>query len=194
MVDIGNGRKECDTVGAQTADGYPEHALTFDVAGRLSARLSAMGADVRLTRADDAGWAPCITQRAGIGNLARADAALSVHADGGPIAGRGFHVVLPAPLAGSSEAVLAQSRRLGRAVHDAFAAGTGEPTATYLGHDGYDTRSDLGGLNLSHVPKVFVEVGNMNNPIDAARLEDRDYRERVAGALAAGIVSCLKGE
>ena len=193
QVDIGNASKECDTVGAQTADGYLEHALNFDVAQRARDRLIAAGAQVALTREDDTGWGPCITRRAAIGNEAHAAAAISVHADGGPSSGRGFHIILPAAVAGHNEAIVGPSRRLGQAVHTAFAAATGEPTADYLGSDGYTVRSDLGGLNLSTVPKVFIEMGNMDNATDAARLETSAYRDQMATGIAAGIAAYLTG-
>ena len=193
QVDIGNASKECDTVGAQTADGYLEHALNFDVAQRARDRLIAAGAQVALTREDDTGWGPCITRRAAIGNEAHAAAAISVHADGGPSSGRGFHIILPAAVAGHNEAIVGPSRRLGQAVHTAFAAATGEPTADYLGSDGYTVRSDLGGLNLSTVPKVFIEMGNMDNATDAARLETPAYRDQMAAGIAAGITAFLTG-
>jgi N-acetylmuramoyl-L-alanine amidase len=185
QVDIGNGSKECDTVGAQAADGYSEHALNFDVAKRVRDRLSGAGAQVVLTRGDDTGWGPCITRRAAIGNEAHAAAAISIHADGGPSSGRGFHIILPAAVAGHNEAIVGPSRRLGQAVHTAFAAATGEPTADYLGSDGYTVRSDLGGLNLSTVPKVFIERGNMDNATDAARMESSAYRDQMATGIAA---------
>ena len=73
----------------------------------------------------------------------------------------------------------------------AFRRGTGEPYATYVGRAGLDVRSDLGGLNLSDVPKVFVETGNMRNAADAARLRSPAYRERQAEALAAGLRAFL---
>jgi N-acetylmuramoyl-L-alanine amidase len=193
QVDIGNGSKECDTVGAQAADGYSEHALNFDVAQRVRDRLSGAGAQVVLTRGDDTGWGPCITRRAAIGNEAHAAAAISIHADGGPSSGRGFHIILPAAVAGHNEAIVAPSRRLGQAVHTAFTAATGEPTADYLGSDGYTVRSDLGGLNLSTVPKVFIEMGNMDNAADAARLETPAYREQMAAGIATGITAFLTG-
>jgi N-acetylmuramoyl-L-alanine amidase len=193
QVDIGNGVKECDTVGAQAADGYSEHALNFDVAQRVRSRLVAARAQVVLTREDDTGWGPCITARAVIGNIAHAAAAISVHADGGPSTGRGFHVILPALVAGHNEAIIAPSRRLGQAVHAAFAAATSEPTADYIGSGGYSVRSDLGGLNLSTVPKVFLEMGNMNNTTDTARLEDPAYRDQLAAGIVTGLTAFLVG-
>src|SRR5437870_3556861 len=154
LVNAGTLWKACDTVGASTNDGYSEAAYNLDVALRLARALRAEGARVVLTRTTNTGWGPCITERAAIGNRAHADAAISIHADGGPVGGRGFHVVYPPPIPHLTDDIAAASKRLALAVRAAFAAGTGEPYATYVGRDGLDVRSDLGGLNLSDVPKV----------------------------------------
>jgi N-acetylmuramoyl-L-alanine amidase len=193
LVDAGTLRKACDTAGTATAGGYTESAHNLDVALRLARILRARGARVVLTRARDDGWGPCITRRAAIGNRARADAAISIHADGGPAGGRGFHVIRPPSLPGLTDDIAAASRRLGLAVRDAFRAGTGAPASTYAGREGIDVRSDLGGLNLSDVPKVFVETGNMRNAADARLLGSAAYRQREAAALARGIETFLRG-
>jgi N-acetylmuramoyl-L-alanine amidase len=187
LVDAGTLRKACDTTGAATASGYAEAAYNLDVARRLARILRAEGARVVLTRTTNAGWGPCITTRAAIGNRVRADAAVSIHADGGPPDGRGFHVIYPPALAGLTDDIAAESRRLALAIRTAFREGTGEPYSTYAGRDGLAVRSDLGGLNLSDVPKVLVETGNMRNALDARRLESPGYRQRVAEALARGL-------
>ena len=191
LVDAGTLRKACDTTGAETAGGYTEPAYNLDVARRLARILRAAGARVVLTRTTNDGWGPCITTRAAIGNRARADAAISIHADGGPASGRGFHVIYPPPLPGLTDDIAAPSRRLALAIRAAFTAGTGEPESTYAGRHGLDVRSDLGGLNLSDVPKVLIETGNMRNAADAARLESPAYRQREAAALAHGIEAFL---
>lgn len=194
LVDIGNGRKACDTTGTATDDGYRESAYTFDVARRLQALLEAEGAEVVLTRPSDDGVGPCIDERARIGNQAGADAAISIHADGGPASGTGFHVIRPAPMGGPVDAVVEPSSRLARAVRTAFGAGTGTAPATYLAtQDGVVARSDLGGLNLSSVPKVFIETGNMRNRADATRLADPTFRQREAEALAIALEQFLAG-
>src|SRR5580765_6116015 len=187
LVDAGTLRKACDTAGTETNDGYAESAYDLDVALRLARLLRAAGARVVLTRTTDTGWGPCITERAAIGNRAHADVAISIHADGGPVSGRGFHVIYPQSIPSLTDDIAAASRRLALAVRAAFHVGTGEPFADYVGRDGLDVRSDLGGLNLSDVPKVFIETGNMRNGTDAARLESRAYRQREAVALARGI-------
>src|SRR4051812_32575642 len=154
LVDAGTLRKACDTVGASTNDGYAEHAYDLDVSLQLARVLRREGARVVLTRTTDTGWGPCITERAAIGNRAQADAAISIHADGGPSSGRGFHVIYPPSIRGLTDDIARASRLLALDVRRAFRRGTDEPYATYVGRDGLDVRSDLGGLNLSDVPKV----------------------------------------
>lgn len=192
QVSVGNGRKECDTTGTDTDAGYSEHAFTWDVSNRLAKLLRAQGAKVVLTRSSDAGVGPCITERAAIGNRNHADAAISVHADGAPKSGHGFHVIEPLPVSGYNTGIIADSKKLGLDIRDAFHKGTGLPYSTYRGHAALDPRDDLGGLNLSKVPKVFVETGNMRNPGDAAKLSDPSFRQRIAEALDAGLVAYLK--
>ena len=188
-VDIGNGRKACDTAGAETAEGYSEAAYNLDVALRLRRLLEGMGATVVMTRTTNTGVGPCINKRAQIGNRAHADAAISIHADGGPSSGRGFHVIYPAALHGLTDDIAAPSRRLALDIRAAYQRGTHMPRADYIGHEGQ--RSDLGGLNLSDVPKVFIEAGNMANATDAAHLERPGFRQQAARAIAAGITRYL---
>lgn len=192
-VFIGTGMKACDTSGTSTYDGYPEHAHNWDVTQRLATLLRAAGATVVLTRDDALGWGPCIDERARIGNDARADAVVSIHADGGPDAGRGFHVLHPLPVTTQSSAIAEPSKRLAVAVRNAFARITGMPTSTYLGATGLMARGDLGGLNLSTVPKVFLEAGNMRNATDAALLSDPGFRQLEAEALVAGLAAYFSG-
>jgi N-acetylmuramoyl-L-alanine amidase len=189
LVDAGNGvYKACDTTGTASDDGHPEHALTFAVAEQVRARLEQLGAEVVLTRTDDAGWGPCITERAATANAAGAAAALSIHADGSYGAGhRGFHVIVGEVAAGGP-AVVEASDRLGVLVRDAIDA-TEMPTSTYLGVDGIDRRGDLGGLNLTTVPKVFVEMGNMRDADDLALLLDPAWQAELADALTAALVA-----
>jgi len=183
--------KPCDTTGTETLAGYSEHAFTFSVAMRLTRLLRAEGARVILTRTNDHGVGPCITQRAAIGNRAHADAAISIHADGGPPGGSGFDVIEPGLIAGHNDAIIGPSHRLALAIRGAYNRITHEPYANYVGNHGLDVRTDLGGLNLSTVPKVFIECGNMRNASDAAKLSSAAFRQRIAAALAAGFTAFL---
>src|SRR5918911_2868043 len=133
LVNAGTLWKACDTVGAATNDGYPEAAYDLDVSLRLARILRARGARVVLTRRTNSGWGPCITERAAIGNRAHADAAISIHADGGPTGGRGFHVIYPPAIRGLTDDIAVPSHRLALHVRDAHRAGTGMPYSTYTG-------------------------------------------------------------
>ena len=191
LVNVITESKPCDTVGAETDAGYPEHAFNFNVAIRLARLLRAEGAKVVLTRTNDHGVGPCITQRAALGNRVHADAAISIHADGGPPDGYGFDVIEPGLVPGYTNAIVGPSARLGRDIRNAFHRITGEPYANYVGQNAIDVRTDLGGLNLSKVPKVFIECANMRNAADAARLTSPAWRQRAAVALAAGFTKFL---
>lgn len=60
--------------------------------------------------------------------------------------------------------------------------------ATYTaGGDGIDVRSDLATLNLSDVPAVMVELGNMRNPSESRVMTSPAGRARYARGLAAGV-------
>ncbi|MGG2465767.1 N-acetylmuramoyl-L-alanine amidase [Streptomyces sp. RGM 3693] len=195
LVDIGNDRKECDTTGTATNGGYAEAAFTLDVVRRARALLQEEGAKVVLTQDGDRAYGPCVDGRAAAGNRAHADAAVSVHADGSAAGNRGFHVILPAPVtAGTADTsrIVGPSRKLGEGLADRFAAATGSARSNYVGHGtGLDIRSDLGGLNLSTVPKVFIECGNMRDPKDAAQLTDAEWREKAARGITEGITDFL---
>ncbi|WSR73473.1 N-acetylmuramoyl-L-alanine amidase [Streptomyces sp. NBC_01180] len=197
-VNIGNGTTECDTTGTSTNNGYAEAQFTLDVSHRLRALLEKQGAKVTLTQNDDHSFGPCVTERAAFGNKAKADAAVSVHADGSSAGHRGFHVILPALVkAGTANTadIVAPSRDLGTRIAGKFVRDTGTAPSNYIGGGtGLDTRGDLGGLNLSTVPKVFIECGNMRDPKDAALLTSGSWRQKAAQGIADGISSFLHAE
>ncbi|MFE1858437.1 N-acetylmuramoyl-L-alanine amidase [Streptomyces anandii] len=197
-VDIGTNRKECDTTGTSTNAGYTEARFTLDVAHRLRTLLEQQGATVKLTHDDGSpSWGPCVDERARIGNAAHADAAVSIHADGAAPGDRGFHVILPGPVhagAADTRPIVPASKDLGERIAGNFVRVTGEPPSNYLGGGtGLVTREDLGGLNLSTVPKVFIECGNMRDSKDAESLTSGTWRQKAAEGISAGIVSFLRG-
>lgn len=189
---IWNGRESetCDTTGAETDSGYTEAQFNWNVARYLTADLRAAGATVVLTRTSNTGVGPCVTQRAALGNKAHASAAVSIHADGGPPGGRGFAILEPVP-DGINDAIVGPSARLGTDLRTTFAAGTGEPVSSYDGVDGIQPRDDLGGINLSTVPKVFIECANMRDAADAALVTSPAWQARAARAIAAGLTRFL---
>ncbi|MFF4573767.1 N-acetylmuramoyl-L-alanine amidase [Streptomyces sp. NPDC001410] len=197
QVDIGTNKKECDTTGTSTNSGYTEARFSLDVAHRLRTILEQQGATVKLTHdGDSPPWGPCVDERARIGNTAHADAAISIHADGSAEGDRGFHVILPASVhagAADTRPIVGPSRDLGERVAGNFLRVTGEPPSNYVGTGtGLVTREDLGGLNLSTVPKVFIECGNMRDSKDAALLTSGAWRQKAAQGISEGIVSFLR--
>ena len=188
----GNGYKECDTTGTAAPDGYRETDFNWSVALDLRALLATGGAHVVMTRHSNDGVGPCVNERAAIGNRAHSNAAISIHADGGPPGGSGFAILVPAPIpSGRNDAIIAPSRRLAYDLRSALEH-MGLHPSTYDGVNGIAPRTDLGGLNLSLVPKVLVEVGNMQNGPDEAPMERPAFRERVAQALLAGLERFLR--
>jgi N-acetylmuramoyl-L-alanine amidase len=189
---IWNGRESetCDTTGTETDGGYSEALFNFEVAQYLSADLEAEGASVVLTRTTNTGVGPCVTERAAVGNDARSDAVVAIHADGGPAGGRGFAVLEPVA-DGVNDSVIAPSQVLGADLRNKMVAQTDMPISTYDGTDGVAPRDDLAGLNLSTVPKVLIECGNMRNATDAALLVSPTWQQRAAHAIAAGLTMFL---
>jgi N-acetylmuramoyl-L-alanine amidase len=189
---VWNGRENeaCDTTGTETDAGYTEAQYNWNVAQYLQTDLEAEGATVVLTRDSNTGVGPCVTTRAEIINDAHAAVAIDIHADGGPAAGRGYSVLEPVA-DGPNDGVVAASDAFGAMVRDTFGQVTGMPVSTYDGVDGVAPRDDLAGLNLTTVPKVLIECGNMRNATDAALLASSSFQARAAGALAEAITRFL---
>lgn len=193
-VPAGSGRtKPCNSSGTAAASGYSEHRFAWDIARRLTGELRSRGAKVVLTRPDDEGIGPCVNERAAIGNRARADLVISIHADGNLSRNaRGFHLILSTAMAGGPTAEAASKDfavLLRGVIHDE----TGMPRSTYIGHGtALSPRTDIAGLNLSRVPGVMLEAGNMRHPKDAALLAAPEFRARLASALAEGTVEALR--
>ena len=115
---------------------------------------------------------------------------IDIHADGGPSSGRGFTILEPVA-DGPNDKVINPSIRFARDVHAAMLRHTRMPISDYYGHNGYITRNDLAGLNLTIMPKVLIECGNMNNAADAALLVRPGVQRSIAEGLSAAIVRFL---
>jgi N-acetylmuramoyl-L-alanine amidase len=190
---IWNGREEetCDTTGTATDGGYTEARFNWNVARYLTADLRAEGARVVLTRHSNDGVGPCVTTRSQILNRAHANVAIDIHADGGPPDGRGFAILEPVA-DGPNDRVIAASKAFGRELRQRYLAVAGMPESTYDGIDGITYRDDLAGLNLTRVPKVLIECGNMRNATDAALLVRPSFQRLAARAFAEAITEFLR--
>lgn len=191
---IWNGREmeTCDTTGTETNGGYTEPRFTWNVATYLRADLRKLGAKVVLTRNNNHGVGPCVNTRSFILNKAHANVSIDIHADGGPSWGRGFTVLEPVKDKYNYKAIKS-SLRFGRDVHLAFVRHTKIQVSDYYGKNGYIFRNDLAGLNLTTMPKVLIECGNMRNAADARLLTSPSVQKAIALALTDAIVRFLSG-
>ncbi len=186
----GRAREACDTTGTETDSGYTEALFTFKVGAYLAADLRAEGARVVLTRNSNTGIGPCIDTRARILNDAQANVAIDIHADGGPATGRGFTVIEPVD-DNINHAVLAGSYHFGSILREAMLTRTQMPVSSYDGVDGLIRRSDLAGLNLTTVPKVLIECGNMRNLADSRLLTSDTFQRELASTFALAVAHYL---
>jgi N-acetylmuramoyl-L-alanine amidase len=191
---IWNGREweNCDTTGTRTAGGYTEARFNWNVAGYLRADLIRLGARVVMTRTSNQGIGPCVDTRARILDRTRANVSIDIHADYGPRTGRGFTILDPVA-DGTNDKVIAPSIRFGLDAHAMMLRYTKLPVSDYYGRGGYISRGNLAGLNLTTMPKVLVECGNMNNAADAGLLVQPGVQRSIAAALAAAITRFLAG-
>jgi len=185
------GTKQCNTTGTAANDGYSEHALNWEVALRIRDALNQMGARTQLSRGDDNSVGPCVDQRAALANAMHPDAIVSIHADGGPPTGHGFHVNYSSPPVNAAQG--GPAVQLAHVMRDSLVAAGLQPSS-YIGSEGLYGRADLAGLNLAEFPAVLVELGNMKNADDAAQMQNADGRARYAAAVTNGIVAYLSGK
>ena len=189
LVNVITESKACDTAGAQTDAGYPSMpSPSMSPCGCPAAPgEGAGGAD----RHNDHGVGPCVTSARRSATRAHADAAISIHADGGPPNGTGFEVIAPGRIAGAPDAQV-----IGPWAGSPWTSGTpttgsqASPTPITSARED-STCARPGRTEPLYVPKVFIECGNMRNAADAARLTSPRFRERVAVALAAGFTAFL---
>ena len=181
-VDAGHGGYDGGAVGRVT--GVPEKGLNLDVAQRLEKLLRAQGADVVMTRTGD--YALCdedppirkklqdMQRRAEIIRINEADMVLSIHMN--EYAGRSES----GPQVFYREGCPA-GRLLAGAVQEAMIRGLQpEKERPALGGDYYI-------LTLG-VPSVLVECGFLSNREEEAKLMQEDYRQRIAEAVAQGVL------
>ncbi|MGO9972269.1 MAG: N-acetylmuramoyl-L-alanine amidase [Solirubrobacteraceae bacterium] len=189
---VWNGREmePCNTTGTETDSGYTEAQYNFNVASYLRADLLAEGAKAVMTRHSNTGVGPCVNERAHIIDTSGANVAIDIHADGGPADGRGFAILEPVA-DGINNGIIAPSRQFGQILLHDFQTVTGMPTSTYDGTGGIVFRDNLAGLNLTTVPEVLIETGNMRNATDAAMLTNPAWQQLAAKAIAQAITQYL---
>jgi N-acetylmuramoyl-L-alanine amidase len=182
------GTKDCQTSGTSTNDGYAEHTFNWETVLRIRQALTTLGVRTAMSRGDDTNVAACVDERAAMANALKPDAIVSIHADGGPATGRGFHVNYSSPPLNAAQS--GPSIQFAQTMRDQLQA-AGLMPANYIGQGGLYPRADLTGLNLAQYPSVLVELGNMKNPADSALIESPEGRQKYADAVVRGIAGFL---
>ena len=182
------GTKDCQASGTTTDEGYPEHSFTWETTLRIRQALSALGIRTAMSRGDDTGLGPCVDERAAMANALQPDAIVSIHADGGPPTGRGFHVLYSSPPLNQAQA--GPSVRFAQLMANQLQS-SGIPAANYIGQGGLNPRSDIAGLNLAQYPSILVELGNMKNPVDSGLMKTPEGQQKYADAVVRGIAGFL---
>ncbi len=188
-VSAGGFTKPCNTTGTATNAGFPEATFAWRTAKELRKRLKKLGAKVKLTRKSNSDrlWGPCVDVRGRAGNKAGADLLISIHGDGSLASGaRGFHVIAPGDLEPWTSDIHKPSLKLAKRIRRGLTR-AGVPRANYIAANGLDVRTDLGTLNLSDVPAVMVELGNMRSPVDARRMTSKKGRRPYVRGLVRGV-------
>lgn len=192
LVPAGGFRKACNSTGTESNAGLPEASFVWEVARLARAELERLGATVFLTREEnsDRAWGPCVDERGRFGSRVGASAVVSLHADGAPASATGFHVIVPALVEGFTEDIVDPSRDLGLAMRRGLDS-VGLERSSYVA-GGLHARDDLGTLNLSDVPVVLLELGNMRNPAEARRMATPQGQQVFADGVVAGIRAYLE--
>jgi len=173
VVDAGHGGID---PGASSKSGTLEKNLTLDIALRLQACLMKRGATVLMTRTGDT--YPTLAERANLANGNQAHLFVSVHvnADARPGTQSGTMVLYATP----QSLPLARSL-LSRLVLELQRADKG------IRH-----RPGLYVLRHTVMPSVIVEVAYVDHKEEEALLNDPDFRQRAAEAIAMGVVDYVQ--
>lgn len=183
------GTKDCQASGTATEAGFPEHTFTWNTVLLIRQALNQLGVRTAMSRGNDDQVGPCVDERAAMANALQPNAVVSIHGDGGPATGRGFHVLYSSPPLNAAQA--GPSVQFARMMRDQLAA-TGVPPSTYIGTDGLNPRADIAGLNLAQYPSILVELGNMKNPVDSMLMSSDNGQQKYADAVVKGIVAFLQ--
>ena len=172
VLDPGHGGRD---PGAISCLGHHEKDIVLQISRRVESILQRRGIEVIKTRRGDTFVE--LEERAAIANRANADLFVSIHADSNhDPSHRGFTLYI-------ANAASNTSRRAARNLENAFLSagipGKGIRTADYRV------------LVRTQGPAVLVETGFLSNPTEARLLTQAEHQNRVALAIANGIIESL---
>ena len=173
ILDAGHGGKD---TGAPNRYGKDEKHITLDTTLRLAKLLGARGVKVVLTRRTDT--YPTLEQRIDLANRVRPHLFVSIHADSAPNRqARGFTVYAAREASAKS---VAAAVSVARSLKSAGVISRGV------------RRADFRVLAQTNCPAVLVELGYVTNFVDARDLAKPTHRQKLAQAVADGVVAALR--
>lgn len=162
----------------------PEYVVNMAVAVRLRSLLEGKGYKVIMTKTDNNQMLGNIA-RAQVGNKAKADLVIRIHADSNNDSSvNGASMLVPAD-SKNTNAIYKTSKRYGEIVFNNLIHSIG------MKNKGVVERNDLTGFNWSVVPIILVEMGFQSNVEEDKRLVNVDYQYKIAKALSEGIDKAL---
>ena len=172
VVDAGHGGFD---LGARAISGSREKTLNLDTSRRLASELSARGFRVKETRTKDV-FVP-LSNRSQVANHSRGSVFVSIHYNWSRRAGaRGIEIFYNSP----------QSRRLAANVLQ-------EVVRVYRTDNRGIKRADFYVLRTNKRPAILCELGFLSNPQDNQHAQSPHYRQRLAEAIAEGILAERRG-
>ena len=173
VIDPGHGGRD---PGAIAVTGIHEKIVNYDVAQKVAAILRRRGIEVVLTRQGDVHIE--LEARAEIANRRNADLFVSLHADSAPSpSAQGFTVYVAEGASADSQRA---ARNIARAMATTGLENRGVRPAIYRV------------LVLNRRPAVLVEMGYLSNRQEALRLQDGAFQDKLAAAIATGILDYLQ--
>jgi len=172
VIDAGHGGRD---PGAIAIDGTYEKHITLAVSRKVAARLKRRGHRVTMTRQDDR--YPELEARAALANRLGADLFVSIHADSAASPSANGFTLYIAPNASN------RTQKAARAIERAMAT-TGRNNRGVR-------RNDYRVLVKTTGPAVLIELGYLSNAREAAELQTEALQNRLAAAIATGIIDYL---
>lgn len=172
VIDAGHGGHD---PGASSYLGYYEKGINLSIARKVASYLQQQGIKTIMTRDSDTFVE--LNERAEIANRAGADLFVSIHADSnGDRTHRGYTIYV-------ARSASWASKKAGQNLENAMAS-------TGLSSKGL-RNADYRVLVRTDCPAVLVECGFLSNPSEASLLSDTQFQDRIARAIADGIVKSL---
>jgi N-acetylmuramoyl-L-alanine amidase len=162
----------------------PEYLVNMEVAVRLKSLLEEKGYTVIMTKTENKQMLGNIA-RAEVGNKAKADLVIRIHADSSDKSSvNGASMLVPADNE-NTDAIYKISKKYGNIVLNNLINSVG------MKNRGVVERNDITGFNWSKVPVILVEMGFQSNVEEDKLLATDTYQDKLAKALSEGIDNAL---